>query len=74
MFSIGDIVCLTGISRHGKNRVRELGESWEVVKAHVREDDSNPGLLLRCTLDDREKRWVHPTEDNNFKVELWESS
>ena len=29
---VGDKVKLTGITRHGKNRVREQGETWEVIR------------------------------------------
>ena len=28
---IGDIIKLSGLSRHGKNRVRQFGEKWVVI-------------------------------------------
>ena len=33
----GDLVALVGVSRHGKNRVREQGHAWTVHHAHPHE-------------------------------------
>ena len=33
---VGNKVKLTGITRHGKNRVREQGETWEVIRIILR--------------------------------------
>ena len=30
-FFVGDVVRLSGKTRHGKNRVRENGEFWEII-------------------------------------------
>ena len=70
-FVIGDIVCLTGRSRHGKNRVQEQGDAWEVIEPM---NNGKAGMLLQCCMLPREKRWVHPTFDNDFRVQLWEDT
>lgn len=75
----GDTVKLTGKTKHGKNRVREQGAVWTVVKV-------KPGMLF-C--DDKEKefallrkednpgefwRWVALKDDKNFSVEVLEEN
>lgn len=71
MFRVGDIVKLTGISRHGKNRVREIGELWEVMPPpNPNLPWSEPGVLsLRSVDDPKFWRIIHPDDDSNFKME-----
>jgi hypothetical protein len=60
-------VTLTGKTRHGKNRVHENGNKWEVM------DHTSPlqgdRLSVRSTLT-WDLRWVHPIHDRNFEVEF----
>ena len=58
---VGDLVKLTGTSRHGKNRVREHGDVVQVL--HVKGDEF-------CTkADDGYWRWIKKRDDQNF---IWE--
>jgi len=41
---VGDAVRLTGKTRHGKNRIRENGDMWEVITIDGKESSV---LLLR---------------------------
>ena len=63
----GDIVRLKGLSRHGKNRVREQGDLWEVMGPPIQDGR----VLVRCLEDAKEKRWVHPVFDKDFDVHMW---
>jgi len=62
------IVRLEGITRHGKNRIREHGEYWKIV----REESSVPalgnksGILMEAL--DGDKRWITGHDDPNFKM------
>lgn len=62
----GDLLTLRGKTLKGKNRVREHGETWVVVKAH-------PVLGLHVEPEVQrnrwpEKRWINPTNDPNFEI------
>ena len=71
----GDKVKLTGKTKHGKNRVREQGQDWIVVKtdnnlefADSREQEF---ALLRAEERPHEHwRWVAVQNDKNFLVEV----
>ena len=68
---VGDLIKLVGISRHGKNRIKEHGSTWlvELVK---------DGRLGLCSLRDTftckgipampEGRWVRLSSDENFEI------
>ena len=71
----GDKVKLTGKTKHGKNRVREQGQDWIVVKTdnnlEFAEDRKQEFALLRA--DERPSehwRWVAVQNDKNFLVEV----
>ena len=75
---VGKKVKLTGKSRHGKNRVREQGEDWEVVgetdSVHFRTSAPGPFILLQSSeregLHGPHARWVSIQRDSNFIVEM----
>ena len=74
--TVGDKVKLTGITRHGKNRVREQGDLWTVTAiAKSRLGQFNIATvgteiaLLRAESDpDKNWRWVEVKNDKNFHV------
>lgn len=61
---VGDIVKLKGVSRHGKNRVREQGEFWHIVEIR----DSR--MHLHDLADNGNWRWVDISDDKDFEWEL----
>jgi hypothetical protein len=75
---VGDKVKLTGITRHGKNRVREQGDLWTVTAiAKARLGQSNIAaagakiaLLQAESNPDKNWRWVEVTHDKNFHVRI----
>jgi len=74
---VGKRVKLTGISRHGKNRLREQGEFWEVASERdtilFRTPAPGPFLLIQSeSLGPRGRhlRWVSLKGDPNFSVEI----
>ena len=74
----GDKVKLTGKTKHGKNRVREQGAEWIVVKVKsgvlFSEDKKKEFALLRKEDTPAEHwRWVALKEDKNFCMETLES-
>lgn len=75
----GDKVKLTGKTKHGKNRVREQGADWIVVKVRAgvlfSEDKKKEFALLRKEDNPGEHwRWVALKEDKNFSVEVIDES
>jgi len=69
---VGNTVKLTGISRHGKNRVNENGTMWVVMrfrdKVHF---TSEPGPWINLhAVDSDDFRWVRLEGDKNFDVEV----
>ena len=61
------ILELTGISKHGKNRVKEHGELWRVREIKIA-NAINPDKILVVSERTGDMRWVHPSIDENFKV------
>ena len=60
---------LTGKSRHGKNRVKEQGEIWTLIReANIVSCCDGPAMLLRNIRG--ELRWVAKQDDRNFKWEI----
>ncbi len=55
-----------GISQKGKNRIREHGAIWKIVKelSEVCCLDNNPGILLESP--DGYQRWIRISEDKDF--------
>jgi hypothetical protein len=73
MFKIHDMLTLKGKTLKGKNRVREHGENWVVLK--VRDSvlfDQRAGPWLRVAPQSApslgQSRWVHATADDNFTI------
>jgi hypothetical protein len=72
--TVGDKVRLTGITRHGKNRVREQGDLWTVTAiATARQSSFAPVgtkiALLRAETDPLNHwRWIVAKNDKNFHV------
>ena len=70
---VGNKVKLTGTTRHGKNRVREQGETWEVIrvspKVGFKTKAPGPFMLLQATKSIN-MRWVSTVNDDNFSVEV----
>ena len=67
---IGDIVRLSGKSRHGRNRVRENGELARVITV-----DGDGEILTRkiCVrhLDNNESwRWIDLPSDEHMEIEV----
>jgi len=59
---MGDIIKIRGLTRHGKNRVREHGEMWEVTEW---KSDLRPGQPSIRSIKTGEERWLDP---DNFEV------
>ena len=59
----GALVRLVGISRHGKNRVRENGELW--IVREVRD-----GRVALDSVQTDDWRWVFIADDRNFNMTL----
>ena len=70
---VGNKVKLTGITRHGKNRVREQGEVWEVIRINptvsFKTKAPGPFMLLQAAKGIN-MRWVSTINDDNFSVEV----
>jgi hypothetical protein len=72
---VGDILTLTGKTKHGKNRVREQGALWrvtqtKVARRHSVHPEGTPIALLRALSNpDKHWRWIRQTDDLNFMVE-----
>jgi len=71
---IGDKVRLTGITRHGKNRIREQGELWTVTAITLANQssfapiDTEIALLRAESNPEKWWRWVEVKDDKNFLV------
>ena len=70
---VGKKVKLTGITRHGKNRVREQGDIWEVIRLNptvsFKTKAPGPFMLLQAATSIN-MRWVSTVNDDNFSVEV----
>ena len=73
---VGDKVKLTGLTKHGKNRVREQGDMWTVTAMSVAHASSFAPIgsdiaLLRADSDPTKFwRWVEVNNDKNFHVRV----
>ena len=61
---VGDLVRLSGVSRHGKNRIRENGDMWRVLNV---KDNS---ICVRPVLLERKEnwRWVDLSNDEHMEI------
>ena len=64
------ILRLKGISNHGKNRVREHGELWKVTEHSSKTHVMRLNEIFIESLETGDSRWVNPSEDRNFEVEV----
>ena len=55
-------VTLQGITRHGKNRIHEQGNTWIVIKV------DNNAVLLESTINPDWLRWLDLPDDKNFRI------
>jgi hypothetical protein len=75
---LGKKVKLIGVSRHGKNRVREQGKDWRVAGespvVHFKTTAPGPFLLLESEIQGHPHgpwaRWVSVKNDPDFVLEV----
>ncbi len=68
---VGTIITLRGLSRHGKNRIREKGAEWKIsdVREKVNFNTPAPGpFILLVSESSNDARWVSVRNDPNFEV------
>lgn len=74
-FKKGDWLKLKGITRHGKNRIQQHGDWWEIDA--VGTFNGFPAVLLNSRNEtfnigkghkSRDQRWVHIKEDKDFEA------
>ena len=71
MMKIGTVITLKGLSRHGKNRIREKGAEWKVsdVRENVSFNTAAPGpFMLLVSESSNDARWVSVRNDPNFEI------
>ena len=69
-FKKGDWLKLKGVTRHGKNRINQHSDVWEVI------DEQLTQLLLQSLEKTegpkhnkvKDMRWISATEDRNFEI------
>ena len=70
---VGDAVRLSGKTRHGKNRIRENGDMWEVITNDGKESSvlSTKICVVPMTEGRRENwRWLDLPEDEHMEIEI----
>ena len=68
---VGAVITLKGLSRHGKNRIREKGAEWKVsdVREKVSFNTPAPGpFMLLVSQSSSDARWVSVRNDPNFEI------
>lgn len=71
MKAVGDSITIRGISQKGKNRVREHGNSWKIIRSEETVTifvglGNTPGFLLEAP--DGYWRWMRKEDDADFEV------
>lgn len=71
MENVNEKIQLDGISQHGKNRIREHGGIWTVVRrsSSVTCLESEPGVFVRSSKTG-DTRWIKSVNDPHFKVRV----
>ena len=72
-FFVGDVVRLSGKTRHGKNRVRENGEFWEIITVDGGESSILSTKICVVPLNDECRdnwRWLDVPEDEHMEFEI----
>lgn len=70
------IVILSGLTQKGKNRVREHGSEWKVIRSEqtvLFDNRSGPWLWIEPIVSSnpaKATRWVHEKLDHDFKVTI----
>ena len=70
---VGDAVRLSGKTRHGKNRIRENGDMWEVITIDCKESSvlSTKICVVPMAEGRRENwRWLDLPEDEHMEIEI----
>ena len=70
---VGDAVRLSGKTRHGKNRIRENGDMWEVITIDGKESSVLPTKICVVSMaeDRRENwRWLDLTVAEHMEIEI----
>tara|TARA_B100001564_G_C20631897_1_gene667616 strand:- start:128 stop:394 length:267 start_codon:yes stop_codon:yes gene_type:complete len=70
---VGDAVRLSGITRHGKNRIRENGDMWEVITIDGKDSSvlSTKICVVPMAEGRRENwRWLDLPEDEHMEIEI----
>ena len=68
---VGDAVRLSGITRHGKNRIRENGDMWRVINVDGAESSLLVTKICVIPLDvsrRSEWRWIDLPEDRDMEI------
>ncbi len=55
------IIKLRGVTRHGKNRIHEHGDTWRVIESGV---SPKPAMLFIESVKTGDRRWLN----DNFEV------
>ena len=68
---VGNKIKLAGVTRHGKNRIRENGEIWEVITVDGDDYSILPTqvCVVPCEESHRENwRWVDISGDQHMEI------
>ena len=69
--NIGDLIRLSGKTRHGKNRIRENGDMWRVINVDGAESSLLVTKICVIPLDvsrRSEWRWIDLPEDRDMEI------
>ena len=70
---VGDAVRLSGKTRHGKNRIRENGDMWEVITIDGKESSVLPTKICVVPMAEGRRdnwRWLDLPEDEHMEIEI----
>ena len=70
---VGDAVRLSGKTRHGKNRIRENGDMWEVITIDGKERSVlSTKICVGPMAEGRREnwRWLDLPEDEHMEIEI----
>lgn len=75
MINVNDTLTMSGRTLKGKNRIRENGSCWVVLKVTDKvlfDERAGPWLSVApCkTPTTAHSRWVHGTNDDNFTIKI----
>jgi len=68
-FFVGDEVRLKGVNRHGKNRIRENGDMWEVINVDGQDSSILPTkICVQPNTGTGNWRWIDLPEDSDVEI------